>query len=675
MAIDFNKQLVFDPKIEIVGEEVPLAAMEKTGAVLQDRYDKAYEQYSLADEALKQMEASANPVDRDKAKELRGLYNQEMQGILQKGDFHNMRHQVSALARNAAANYKTIAERNQIIQQQLDAISKDPRYRLDPEGAVQDYLKNLKSIEINPETRTVSNFNVGTYGEAADVDKMKWAVTYGALMKPIVDKQKGTSIVSVDAYGNEVSDPKQAVMLMTKTKSGQLIRLTPEQISQALSPAAIADPNIQAELNRNVRRAGYDINTEEGKLYKQKLFNEQVLPTIGAAAGLLRQQQDIGAETIGFHNIPSRNVGSGSGSEFNYQDWFVPSVQTKGSEPTKVANPLLNTNVPQQVIQKGIIEGNNDYYNELIEALDYNLENTKGSQKQRFVEAKKMFTDYKKLVEDFPEYTRTLSEIASREPGSLLKNISDKFLAGVENIGSLFSDPKRQKEFSTRLFQLDEKYRNYIGQGFSDSDIEQGIENYFKLPVKPVSTSTPMIAPGMMNKEGQAALKALSDFVNPEDVRVYKKQEGFDPQQKYEFQKVSSEPFGNGTGIVFEVSQKTKDGKTVTALVEPNYTGNSDLYSQFEMATGIPLKMANQFKNTTPFKKVGSKKSLQSLVEENELFNTPIGNLFTTTDLKDLNINKVNNGYTIDRVVDSNGNPKVFSSYIEGIAYILKKLQ
>jgi hypothetical protein len=33
MAIDFNKQLVFDPKIEIVGNEVPLAAMEKTGAV------------------------------------------------------------------------------------------------------------------------------------------------------------------------------------------------------------------------------------------------------------------------------------------------------------------------------------------------------------------------------------------------------------------------------------------------------------------------------------------------------------------------------------------------------------------------------------------------------------------------------------------------------------------
>jgi hypothetical protein len=144
MAIDFNKQLVFDPKIEIVGNEVPLAAMEKTGAVLQDRYDKSYEQYSMADEALKQMEASANPVDREKAKELRGIYNQEMQGILEKGDFHNMRQQTASLARNAAINYKTIAEKNAKIEAGVNAIRKDPRYAIDPEGAVQDYLKNLK---------------------------------------------------------------------------------------------------------------------------------------------------------------------------------------------------------------------------------------------------------------------------------------------------------------------------------------------------------------------------------------------------------------------------------------------------------------------------------------------------------------------------------------------------
>lgn len=673
MPLNFNADFR-GPKIDIVTREVPIAAIEKVGDILQDRYDKSYEQYNLADEALKNMEASANPVDQEKARELRTYYNAEMQGMLEKGDFHNMRHKTASLARNAALNYRIIGERNQEIQKNVDAIRKDPRYQLDPEGAVKDYLSSIKSVNINPETRTVSDYTVGTYGAAADVDKMKWAVTYGALMKPIVNKEKGTSIVPVDAYGKEVSDPKQAVMLMTKTKSGQLIRLTPEEISQALSPAAIADPNIQAELNRNVRRAGYDINTEEGKLYKQKLFNEQVLPTIGAAAGLLRQQQDIGAETIGFHNMPTKQE-TDKGTGTSYGDWFVPGVQTKGQEPVKTPSPYLNTNVPQQVIQKAIIGQDKDVYDELMTALDYNIDKTTDSKKsQKFKDAKKLFSEFSKLAEDFPEYSRNLQEIISREPGSLVKNIFDRLGASLENIGSLFSDPERKRDFDNRVFKIDKDFSSLIGAGITDTDVEEGIENYFKLPKKPVATSTPMIAPGIMNKEGQAAMKSLSDFINPEDVKVYKKQEGFDPNKKYEFQKVSSEPFGNGTGIVFEVSQKTDDGKTVTALVEPNYTGNADLYSQFEMATGIPLRMANEFKNTRPFRQVGSKRSLKEIAEDNELQGTKAGDYFINSELKDLNITKTASGYTVDKIVDQNKKPMVFSSYIQAIDYILNKL-
>ena len=74
MPIDFNQQAFFDPKIDIIGKEVPVAEIEKTGNVLQNRFDTSYEQYSAADEALKQMEARANPVDREKAKELRAMY-------------------------------------------------------------------------------------------------------------------------------------------------------------------------------------------------------------------------------------------------------------------------------------------------------------------------------------------------------------------------------------------------------------------------------------------------------------------------------------------------------------------------------------------------------------------------------------------------------------------------
>ena len=168
MAIDFKQQTFFDPKIDIIGKEVPLAEIEKTGNVLQNRFDESYKQYSAADEALKQMEARANPVDREKAKELRGIYKGEMDKILEQGDFHNMRHQTENLARNAAINYKVIEEKNATIQKGLEEIAKSPKYQLDPEGAKQEYLKSIQSINFNPETRTISDFNVGAYNAAAD---------------------------------------------------------------------------------------------------------------------------------------------------------------------------------------------------------------------------------------------------------------------------------------------------------------------------------------------------------------------------------------------------------------------------------------------------------------------------------------------------------------------------
>jgi hypothetical protein len=37
------KNIVYDPKIDIIGKEVPLQALEQTGKTLQDRYDKSYE--------------------------------------------------------------------------------------------------------------------------------------------------------------------------------------------------------------------------------------------------------------------------------------------------------------------------------------------------------------------------------------------------------------------------------------------------------------------------------------------------------------------------------------------------------------------------------------------------------------------------------------------------------
>jgi hypothetical protein len=679
MAIDFNKNLVFDPKIEIVGKEVPLAALEKTGNILQDRYDKSYENYSMADEALKQMEASANPVDREKAKELRGIYNQEMQGILQKGDFHNMRQQTASLARNAAVNYKTIAEKNAKIQAELDAIAKNPKYILDPEGAAQDYLKNLKSISINPETKTISDFNVGTYNAPADVDEMKWAITYGAVMKPTIDKVKGTSIVPVDKFGKETNDQNQVAMLMVKTSSGQLVELKPEDLQKTLLPAAYADPNIQARLNRDTKRAGYDPNTEEGKVYKEKLFNEQTLPAIGAAAGLLRRKEDMSADGVVFKDIPKADgdVSGGGRKRKSLDKLLVTNTEISGEDNPDLLNPTSNVNAPADFVQKAIL-GNVSgfksdltkpqqkiYFNTLLDAMDYNISKAKtDEEKNRFIDAKNMFKEFKQLTEDFPEYKRTLSEIVTREPASLLQNISDKALAGIENLKSIFADPARTQEFQQRVYTLGDKYRNYMGQWFKDSDIEDGIEDYLKAPKESVSTAIPMLAPGIKDEALQKAFAYMGNVFNNTNTEVYKQSEGFDIEKPFEFRKVATAPRGNGTGILFEVQQKDKDGKIQTALVEPNYEGKYDILESVEDAiyesTGkeISLVNANRFKNVRPFSRVGEKRTVQDIFDEAELGKV-------NPRFADIEIQKTKKGY---QIVGSN---TPFDSYIEAVMALL----
>ncbi len=690
MPLNFEQAAIQQPKIDIIGKEVPLQALEKTGDILQDRYDKSYEQYSMADEALKQMEASANEVDREEAKKLRAAYNAEMKGIVDAGDFHNMRHQTASLARNAAINYKTVAEKNASIQKELDAIAKDPRYRLDPEGARKHYLQGLKSIKFDPTTRTISDFNVGAYGAAADVDELDWSVKYGHLMKPTINKVTGAKIVGVDRFGKEITDPnQQPAMLMTKTKSGSLVTLSPEDIKLALEPAARADVNIQNRLNRDVERAGFDINTPEGQAYKEKLFQEQTLPAIGSAAGILKQDQDMSGEGIGFHNVPGDGDG-GNGKKDPYDGWFVPATQTGGAPPANIPNPYYQTDAPQELIKKGILgkgkgwlwndsitdDDVKENFNELLNSMDYGVENAKTpEQATRYKEAKQFFKDYKQLVKDFPEFSSQASEIHSRNT-NILTDMKDLIGGGVENIRSLFGSKEKFDEFEKRRYEIDQRYGKFISSGFEDSDVEQTVEDYLKSDRVPVSTSTPMVSPSMMNTKAKAALAGLSSQVNPKDMNIYSRSEGFDPDKPYEFQKVSSEPFGNGTGVVFEVYQTDKDGHRQTALVEPNYQGNASLYDEFERESGIPIRMVNNFKNTRPFRNVGSKRSLGELIAENNLQGSDFGNILSSPELKDLNVVKTKNGYTIDKIVDpKTKKPMVFNSYIQGIHYITQRLR
>lgn len=610
MAIDFNKQLVFDPKIEIVGKEVPLAAMEKTSNVLQDRYDKSYEQYSLADEALKQMEASANAVDRQKAKELRELYNQELQGILQKGDFHNMRQQTAALARNAAVNYKTIAERNQKIQSDLDALAKDPRYRLDPEGAKKEYLSKIGAININPETRTISDFTVTPYNAAADVS--------------IAEKLlKIAPTIRTKTTGNEDARFVQQMFngqpIWTKVStSGKTEVLSADEINNELSAYIKTDPEVQAYVARDVGRMGLDVNTKEGQQAYNQLLNERISGSTKALGNMYSVDNKVygtNRDVIG----GAKALGIGDNNKLSMG---VP------------VNTLANA--------YGNIEGN------LRENLVKGLTGQKGSLNaiMNFVNSKVANLPEDKQPKNYKEFKQVLNEVKNLTPeqqAALAPTFESVFKPGVTIAAAsasvnLLKDPK--------LRSIQDKLLKNVGTYFSfDTEAENEFDNYVK--ENQAFQNINLLTPSYQDAESINKMQTWMDkSLAPNDFKSFKGE--IDPKASYSLSKVSDRPVGNGTGIVIEF-KNNKDNSTI--LVEPK-----DERMLYALESNFPgIVAANMFKNTSDFN-AGEIRPISEIFKENN----PSGkkeNLFPKGYPEVLKTGKIFYKDGMFMLLDNKGNP------------------
>jgi hypothetical protein len=280
MAINWNQAEFVSPKLQIVPEQLPLEAGVKVGTVLQDRYDKSYENLTKSEEALRQMALSANEVDRPEVEKIYSQYSEQLKNI-DKNDLHNARWKTLKLATEAANNYMSMAQRNKEIQAQEELISKDPRWALKREEALQDFRKGLSPIGWDAEKRAFSNLNVSPYSAAADVDKVKYYTTYGKLMEPIVKSIKNKTVVPVDEDGNETTLEK-APYFKTINTQGQVSILPASQLFRTLKDVGMSDDNVRAELERDARRTG---KTDD------QLFEEEHVPALKAVSKLHPQSK------------------------------------------------------------------------------------------------------------------------------------------------------------------------------------------------------------------------------------------------------------------------------------------------------------------------------------------------------------------------------------------------
>lgn len=666
MAINWNQAEFVSPKIQIAPEQLPLEAGMKVGATLQDRFDKSYENATKTGEAIRQMVNAANPIDKPVAEEVFGQYKSQLDEIAKSGKYHDMRWKTLKLAQEAANNYMSIAERNKQIQAQEEMISKDPRWSLSRDKKLKDFRNSLKSLQYNVENNTFNNSNIPFYSAPADVNIQEKSIKYGSLMKPKDFGYENGSILYEKADGTPTKNFHEASAVFHVIDGKKTSRLFPEEIQKAVKNAIINDAEVKAMIDWDLKYEGIDPNNPEQQEAYQNYLNNTIDNQIKAASNLLK----VDNEFTSFNETVSGGKRSGEGdgnSTDNSKNWIKSSTQTGGEGSTEGAtvNPFSAAAKPQYILEKAI-KGDADSWNVLQDAADYNIENSKtNGEKEQFLEFKTLLKDFQKLSKKYPEFANTLS-LETAGAGTAIHDVFNVMRAAfLESIPALIEtygyNSDKLENFNNERKAISEKMDKFFGKGFNDTKIENGIEKYLGLPSQSVATSVPMITPSVNNGKMTNAIKTFSSQLNHDDVSFFQKEKGFDASKGFEIQKFSTEPKGNGTGIIFQV----KDAEGKTALMEPNYQGNLSIIEDFENASGIPITFANAFKYTRPFSKVGSKRTFGELVKENQLESTMVGEVLNNPELKDLNITKTKDGYKIDGVA------QVYSSYIEAIHDIM----
>lgn len=589
MPLNFNTNFG-GPKIDIVTREVPIAAIEKVGDVLQDRYDKSYEQYNLADEALKNMEASANPVDREKAKELRTYYNTEMKGILDRGDFHNMRHQTASLARNAAVNYKTIAERNAKIQAELDAIAKNPKYALDPEGAKKHYLQNLKSVNFNPETRTISDFNVGAYNAAEDKNIAQMFLNIAPTIRTKTRGGKDAYYTTQEINGQNA--------LVKKSQSGEIERLTAKEIQDELKQYIVTDPSVQAYIKRDVERMGIDPNSKEGLFAYNSLMTERISKAAAAAGNMYEVDKNTIKTDTNLEINDGRMLGIG-----------VPPSQGDNYSPVDVFQAYKKSSGDFKKMTFGALEGNKAEKTMLFGALDaMSNVNPKAKEAKNAVKALLEFT------EKYPQYANNISKVTAGQTNLPVLGLAQGIYNSL-NLGyNLISDAIKgnsTEQMRKDFMKVKDAYHNVASADFIDSEFEDQFQQFTKNSA--MTRTLPLKEFNITNDDTRKLLDNLSQKFTINDFQIIEGGEWKNDNKNLEFMRWSDEPYGAGTGMVLEV--KDKSGNTF--LVQPKKQSLDGVVGQIQKANPKSnIKRTYYYKDVVPIAYNNAKKSYSEFAEE-----------------------------------------------------------
>jgi hypothetical protein len=594
MAINWNQAEYVAPKLQIVPEQLPVEAGVKVGAVLQDRFDKSYENLTKSEEALRQMALNANEVDRPEVERIYNQYSEQLKGI-DKTDLHNARWKTLKLATEAANNYMSVAQKNKEIKAQEEMISKNPIYQFSKEARLKAFKKGLPSIGWDAEKRTFTNLNVTPYAGAADVNIAEVAAKASSMMKPTDFGEDVEKITYYDAENKVTTDPMKAFRAVTTDTSKRTKTLTPEEIRSAVGKYLSADAGVNAMLNRdyseNLELTG---DPEKDELIKQQYRESLINPALDAAGALFRINDSVTGNKI--------REGTGFGLELAKAGYGQNQAAANMYSPNNIFETYgsaTNEEFPDKL--SSALSGNAKAKSELLSTLDGMSKDVPEAK-----EAKNLVKDIIEFGNKYPEYANMINRNTANLGNFAGVSVVQKMFSAFEHLSLAIKDADKDSKVFPEGKKLVERYRQLANKGFFDSKFEDAYEKYAE--TNPSTRELPLVSFDISNDKTRSALDKLKTDFNIDKFETVEGEWKSDSKKISNITGFTIEPYGAGTGIVFELedekgnrviaSPKKQDARGILSQINKIYP-EAKVFESYIYKDIIPITRKNSQKPIT----------------------------------------------------------------------------
>jgi hypothetical protein len=636
MAINFELANYEAPKIDIIGKEVPLAAMEKTGAVLQDRFDKSYENETKTEALMKKLMQDVDEKDRPVAEQLFQTYQERLKERSGQGDYHNMRWQTLRDAQDFANTYSGLSERAKKIQEYRDKISTydkiEPGRR---EHELNKWLNSQNAVNFDPENRIVSGLNVNAPKLIDDYEMAKFADTYGKNIEADMTSRLMENTAVYQAGEKMANGQIAPTTGFYDTKTGRKVTTVKEQeVKDILSGYLKADPQAQGYIDAmtDYYSNKFGLNPEQARLKVNQDIANQAIEAAAKKYGF-RRTEDIDSSTLD----ASATANLGFGPAENPTDLYTPSTLNVAQlgKPSELTSDL-------QFAMNGDLD---KFYtiNEKVDALMY-LNKDNPDNLHQLKNLKHVSSLMQEIMTAYPSlqgqklFTGT---ILGDKPGMGLTTVAMKGKVDA-NTGLTL---QQKNEIKAKLDVIGKLSNNITIHPIFDTRTEDIYENFSNISNRKV----PMATFDINSQQARNLKNSLATDLNVGDFNLI----GVDDISKFgknpnvQIQKFSTESLGAGRGVVFEALIKDNDGKEHIVQISPkNREQGRHLIKEFSRNVYKPLAFNDKLTSGLAFYEDGQSKTVGEILKRNN--NKELNSWVDPKTYKDYKITFVNGSYTLE---------------------------